>query len=111
MVIVGAVNNNLLGEDFITKFRCNWCFDEGSFIINGSRLPLTTKDGSARAGRVIALETVVVPVGHEVVIKSGLASQRSSWEQHDQTGVLTPERRFMEKCKLAIARTLVHRYF
>ena len=37
MVIVGAVNNNLLGEDFITKFHCNWCFDEGSFIINGSR--------------------------------------------------------------------------
>ena len=36
MVLVGAVHNNLLGEDVITKFRCNWCFDEGSFIINGS---------------------------------------------------------------------------
>ena len=107
MVVVGSVSNNLLGEDFITKYRCNWDHDEGCFIINGSRVPLKGKDGSARSGRIIALETVRVPAGHEAVIKSGLSSQRSSWAQANQVGILTPEKRFMEKCHLAIARTLV----
>ena len=65
MVVVGAINNNLLGENLITKFRCNWSFDEGSFIINGSSVPLQAKDGYARAGRVIPIENVLVPAAHE----------------------------------------------
>ena len=40
VVVVGGVRNNLIGEDFIIAYRCNWDHDESSFIIKGSRIPL-----------------------------------------------------------------------
>lgn len=36
-VIVGDVKHNLLGEDFIERFRCGWDHDEKSFIIKVSK--------------------------------------------------------------------------
>lgn len=36
-VIVGDVKHNLLGEDFIERFRCGWNHDEKSFIIKVSK--------------------------------------------------------------------------
>ena len=63
-VVVGGVRNNLIGEDFIATYRCTWDHDESSFIIKGSRIPLEGPDGEM-SGRVIALETVLVPPGHE----------------------------------------------
>ncbi len=68
-VVVGGVRSNLIGEDFITMYRCNWDHDESSFIIKGSRMPLEGGRRATRAARVIALETVLVPPGHEAVIK------------------------------------------
>lgn len=38
-VIVRGVNNNLLGEDFITKFGCNSDHDGSIFILNKYRIP------------------------------------------------------------------------
>lgn len=106
-VVVGGVRNNLIGEDFITTYRCVWDHDEASFIIKGSRVPLQESDRTLRASRVIALETVRVPSGHEAVIRSGLTNRRNGHLVSNSLGILTPERPFMERHGLAIARTLV----
>ena len=39
LVTVGGVRFNLLGEDFISKFRCNWDHDDCTFVIQGSQDP------------------------------------------------------------------------
>ncbi|CAC5379235.1 unnamed protein product [Mytilus coruscus] len=106
-VNVGGVRNNLIGEDFITTYRCNWDHDEACFVIKGSRIPFEGPDRSSRASRVIALETVMVPSGHEAVIKSGLTARKSSHSVSSSVGVLTPERPFLERYGLALAKTLV----
>jgi hypothetical protein len=61
-VTVGGVRNNLIGEDFITAYRCVWDHDESCFIIKGSRIPLGGSSERERARRVVALETVMVPL-------------------------------------------------
>ncbi|VDI33636.1 Hypothetical predicted protein [Mytilus galloprovincialis] len=57
--------------------------------------------------RVIALETILVPVGHEAVIKSGLTNRTGITGKDSFVGILTPEKSFLEKHCLAIAKTLV----
>ena len=103
-VVVGGVRNNLI-EDFITTYRCTWDHDESSLIVRGRRIPLgESREGKSR--RVIALETMLVPPGHEAMIKSGLTN-RASHSGVSSLGILTPERPFMERHGLALARTLV----
>jgi hypothetical protein len=46
---------------------------ESCTIIKGQCIPLDVGDERLMSGRVIALETTTVPVGHGAVIKSGLA--------------------------------------
>lgn len=104
MVVVGVVRHNLIGEDFITKYRCNWDHDESSFVIKGSRVPLRDSDEAVEPARVIALETVLVPARHEAIIKSGLITRTRG---QSSLGILTPERPFMERHGLALAKTLV----
>lgn len=105
-VVVAEVNTNLLGEDFITQFRCNWDHDEGCLIINGSRRPFSGTRNT-QSGRVISLETVEVPAGCEAIIKSSVTNNHP-WNMKTSTpGILTPEKRFMERYGIAIARTLV----
>lgn len=43
-VIVEDVKHNLLGEEFIERFRCGWDHDEKSFIIKGVKVPLGGSD-------------------------------------------------------------------
>ena len=59
-----------------------------------------------RARRVVALETVMIPAGHEAVIKSGLTNQCKIHSNSSFLGILTPERPFMERYGLALAKTL-----
>ncbi|CAC5408222.1 unnamed protein product [Mytilus coruscus] len=106
-IIVGGVNSNLIGEDFITMFRCVWAHDESCLVIQGSRIPLEASDKNMGSRRVIALETILVPVGHEDVIKSGLTNRAGITGKDSFVGVLTPERCFLQKHCLAIAKTLV----
>ncbi|CAC5366083.1 unnamed protein product [Mytilus coruscus] len=49
----------------------------------------------------------MVPSGHEAVIKSGLTARKSSHSVSSSVGVLTPERPFLERYGLALAKTLV----
>ncbi|CAC5407655.1 unnamed protein product [Mytilus coruscus] len=105
-VIVGGVRNNLIGEDFISTHRCTWDHDESSFVIKGKRIPLEgSKETKSR--RVIALETVMVPPRHEAVIKSGLTNKAKYRSASSSLGILTPERPFLERLGLALAKTLV----
>ena len=106
-ITVGGIRNNLIGEDFITAYRCVWDHDESCFIIKGSRIPLGGSSERERARRVVALETVMVPAGHEAVIKSGLTNQSKFHSDSSSLGILTPEGPFMERYRLALAKTLV----
>ncbi|CAC5405910.1 unnamed protein product [Mytilus coruscus] len=106
-IIVGGVKYNLLGEDFILKNRCTWDPDESSFIIKGSRFPLGGNDGKGGSGRVVALQTILVPAGHEAIVKSSVVNKLDSPCKQSFLGILTPEKLFMQKFGLAIARTLV----
>ena len=106
-VNVGGVRNNLIGEDFITTYRCNWDHDEACFVTRGSRIPFEEPDRTSSASRVITLETIIVPSGHEAVIKSGLTALKSSHCSSSSAGLLTPERPFLERHGLALAKTLV----
>ena len=56
---------------------------------------------------MVALETVMVPAGHEAVIKSGLINQSKIHSNSSSLGILTPERPFMERYGLVLAKTLV----
>ncbi|VDI03210.1 Hypothetical predicted protein [Mytilus galloprovincialis] len=58
-------------------------------------------------GRVVALQTILVPAGHEAIVKSSVVNKLSSPCKQSFLGILTPEKLFMEKFGLAIARTLV----
>ncbi|CAC5398972.1 unnamed protein product [Mytilus coruscus] len=105
-IIVGGVKYNLLGEDFIPKNRCTWDPDESSFIIKGSRFTLGN-DGKGGSGTVVALQTILVPAGHEAIVKSSVVNKLDSPCKQSFLGILTPEKLFMEKFGLAIARALV----
>ena len=106
-VIVGGVKANLLGEDFIKKFRCHWDWDTSSFVINGKNIPFNENHPDARSSRVIALETITVPAKNEVIVRSGLTRQVGK-ETSDINGVLSPDRNFLIKTGLALARVLVN---
>lgn len=106
-VNVGGVRNNLIGENFITTYRCNWDHDEACFVTRGSRIPFEGPDRTSSASRVIALETIRVPSVHEAVIKSGLTTRKKSHCSSSSAGVQTPERPFLERHGLALAKTLV----
>jgi hypothetical protein len=106
-VTVGGFRNNLIGEDCITAYRCVWDHDESCLIIKGSRILLGGSSERERARRVVALETVMVPAGHEAVIKSGLTNQSKIHSNYSSLSILTSERPFMERYGLALAKTLV----
>ena len=107
-VCVGGVKMNLLGEDFISTFRCHWNFDTQSLDICGINIPFEQNDINVRSSRVVAMETVMVPSKHEIVVKSRLTRNVSNQESGDIFGVLSPDSNFMKKYGLALGRVLVN---
>ncbi|CAG2223354.1 unnamed protein product [Mytilus edulis] len=71
-IIVGGVRHNLLGENFLQTFRCEWDWDSLSLEISGRNIPFHEQNESVRSSRVVSLETVTVPAKHEIVVRSGL---------------------------------------
>jgi hypothetical protein len=57
-IIVGGVKCNLIGEDFITMYRCVWDHDESCLVIKGSRIPLEESDKYHHTTRTFLLELV-----------------------------------------------------
>ncbi|CAG2199674.1 unnamed protein product [Mytilus edulis] len=66
-IIVGGVRNNLLGENFLQSFRCEWDWDSLSLEISGRNIPFHEQNECVRSSRVVSLETVTVPAKHEIV--------------------------------------------
>lgn len=96
-IFVGGVSQNLLGEDFYTKFKCNWDHDNGGLTIN-----IPANDSFSRFTNWIrTCENVSIPPGNEAVVQSTLTRKESS----EGTPLVSSE--FLLKYDLLIARTLL----
>lgn len=107
-IYVGGVKINLLGEDFISKYRCQWNFDSGSLNICGFTAPLEQDSVNVRSSRVIAMETIDIPARHEIIVKAKLTREVNAENNSEVFGILCPDSSFMRKYGLAIGRVLVN---
>ncbi|CAG2214814.1 Beta-1,4-galactosyltransferase 4,Beta-1,4-N-acetylgalactosaminyltransferase bre-4,Beta-1,4-galactosyltransferase 2,Beta-1,4-galactosyltransferase 5,Beta-1,4-galactosyltransferase 1,Beta-1,4-galactosyltransferase 3,Beta-1,4-galactosyltransferase 6 [Mytilus edulis] len=107
-IYVGGVKINLLGEDFISKYRCQWNFDSGSLDICGFTAPLEQDSVNVRSSRVIAMETIDIPARHEIIVKAKLTREVNAENNSEVFGILCPDSSFMRKYGLAIGRVLVN---
>ncbi|CAG2185648.1 unnamed protein product [Mytilus edulis] len=107
-IYVGGVKINLLGEDFISKYRCQWNFDSGSLDIYGFTAPLEQDSVNVRSSRVIAMETIDIPARHEIIVKAKLTREVNAENNSEVFGILCPDSSFMRKYGLAIGRVLVN---
>ncbi|CAG2220799.1 unnamed protein product [Mytilus edulis] len=107
-IYVGGVKINLLGEDFISKYRCQWNFDSGSLDICGFTAPLEQDSVNVRSSRVIAMETIDIPARHEIIVKAKLTREVYAENNSEVFGILCPDSNFMRKYGLAIGRVLVN---
>ena len=69
-VIVGRVSQNLLGEDFIRHFKCNFDHDNNEFIIckGGFSSPGDKSRKPKRWARVVTIDNIEIPAQSETVI-------------------------------------------
>ncbi|CAC5364645.1 unnamed protein product [Mytilus coruscus] len=107
-IYAGGVKLNLLSEDFISKYRCQWNFDSGSLDINGFTAPLEKESVNVRSSRVIAIETIDIPVRHEIILKAKLTRKVYATDNSEMFGILCPDSNFMRKYGLAVRRVLVN---
>ena len=98
-VFVGSVTHDLLGEDFYSKFKCNWNHDISALSINCATVDEMCE--VTPANKVISAESVIVPAGHEAVIKSTLSYAS------DSVVIPMPIKTFIHSHGLAVARTLM----
>lgn len=95
-VFVADVKSNLLGQDFISKFHCQW-----DYCFNVCHLKADA-DGVLRGYSIVSVEDNVVPAHHESVLK---ATFNSSVDTSD--GILLPLKTFVLNHGLAVAREVV----
>ena len=96
-VFVGGVTQNLLGEDFYTKFKCNWDHENGGIIAK-----VSDEDESCRRSNWIRTsETLSLSPGHEAVIQSVLSYPEN------EVGIPLVSSNFRQTHGLLIARTLL----
>lgn len=95
-VFVGGVKTNLLGLDFITKFRCQWNFDNNSCVLN------CASDSSLQGSHVFSVEDCVILPHQEAIIKARGYSGIGGAE-----GILVPLQNFVLSHGLAVARVVV----
>ena len=98
-VFVGGVKCNLLGQDFMEKFECQWDYSSDSVILNCAR----TENYEEISGRVVSVETSAIPPRHEAVLKSRVISGADIGD-----GILVPIKRFVHSHGLVIAHVLVN---
>lgn len=97
-VFVGGVKSNLLGQDFMTKFECQWNYQSNHMMINC----VHTSDDD-QGCLVVSMEDEVIPTNCETVMKSRAISGTKSKE-----GVLVPLKLFVHTHGLAVAHVLVY---
>ena len=98
-VFVGGVKCNLLGQDFMEKFECQWDYSSDSVILNCAR----TENYQEFSGRVVSVETSAIPPRHEAVLKSRVISGADIGD-----GILVPIKRFVHSHGLVVAHVLVN---
>ena len=102
-VVVGGVTENLLGEDFIEQFQCNFDYTDRMFVIqNRGQSVMTTENDKATYQKVVTEVTVDIPPGNEMIVQS-----RAKVKTSDKHCVLIPENKFVETHNLLVARVLV----
>ena len=106
-VIVGNVKANLLGEDFISKFQCNWNYATRSLEINGNMIPFSQDNLNVRSSRVISEETITVPPRSEINVRAKLTRKVCDDKKENIFGILCPDSNFMKQCGMALGRVLV----
>ena len=97
-VFVGGVKSNLLGQDFMTKFECQWKYQSNQMVINCAH---TSDDDQGCL--VLSMEDEMIPPKCEAVMKSRVISGTKSKE-----GILVPLKLFVHTHGLAIAHVLVN---
>ena len=108
IVMVGDVTSNLLGEDFIRHFECNFDFSSHEFVIHlGGQLEHQQKQ-IHKLQKFVTTETCFIPAGHESICDIKIKYRGQVFDgSDDNLGILTPERKFVQSHGLAVARTLV----
>jgi hypothetical protein len=91
-VFVGEVSSNLIGQNFINRFQCQWNYASN----------LSKDEEIMRGNSVQCIEDSVVPAHCEIVIKA--AFDRSA---NVADGILVPMKTFVFSYGLAVARELV----
>ena len=72
-VFVGGVKSNLLGQDFMTKFECQWKYQSNQMVINCAH---TSDDDQGCL--VLSMENEMIPPKCEAVMKSRVISGTKS---------------------------------
>ena len=108
VVLVGDVTNNLLGEDFIRHFKCNFDFSSHEFVIQlGGKVEPDQKQGH-KLQTFVAAVTCYIPAMHEIICPVETKNKKHFQDgHHDEQGILPPDRKFVQSHGLAVARTLV----
>lgn len=84
-VFVGGVKCNLLGQDFMTKFECQWNYKQ-----NHMAMKCVHTSEVDEGCLVVSLEDEVIPPKNEAVMKSKMISGAKTKE-----GVLVPFKMFI----------------
>ena len=105
-VIVGGVTRNLLGEDFIRHFQCNFDHEQRTSIISkggmfGDKNPL--KSRCKRLARVVSANTTEIPPGCELLVSAHFKDRPVNSD-----GILVPDTVFTVKYGLMLAKSVVN---
>jgi len=61
VAVTEAVDEIMLGIDWLTQNRCQWLFDEGVVVIHGKRIPLKARPGQGLVRRVYVEGDMIIP--------------------------------------------------
>ena len=108
IVMVGDVTSNLLGEDFIRHFECNFDFSSHEFVILLDGQKDFERKQNHLLQKFVTAEACYAPAGHEIICHIKFKNRAYASDGIvNELGILTPERKFVESHGLAVARTLV----
>ena len=97
-VFVGGVSTNLLGEDFYSKFKCNWDHEKGGMFVN---VPYSSTCLRC-TNKISTCDNISVPPGHEVVIPTTFSYPEN------KEGIPVVLSSFLQRSRLLVARTLLN---
>ena len=105
-VIVGGVKYNLLGEDFISHFQCNFDHAEREFVICKGDIVDDSGSGKSRCkrlARVALADTTDIMPECEMIVPANFKDKPLTGD-----GILVPDTVFTVKHGLMLARLLVN---